>query len=224
MPFITQGKINWKFLLIVVVLAIIVGVAILTNLCMKPDYHCEQDKDCIFTCPCGCINKESKCRTFGFNYTCEYAECECINNQCTIKQLGGTEDETADWQTYRNEEYGFEITLLDSWEGYSVLEETWRGRTLDGEGTEFEGPQIVIRHPDSTLTKPWQNISIMVFTKNEWSLIEENNLNVSAAPIGPSKLGENQEYIFASPPRWIGFTNHLGQDEAREIIETFEAF
>jgi len=29
MPFLTQGKTNWKFLLIVIVLAVIVGVGIL---------------------------------------------------------------------------------------------------------------------------------------------------------------------------------------------------
>ena len=134
-------------------------------------------------------------------------------------------DKTTDWQTYRNEEYGFEIILPNTWRGYSILEEDWSGRTLAGEDTEFfEGPQIVIRHPEWTVTQLWQDIPIMVFTKNEWNLIEENNLNVSAAPIGPSKLGENQEHVFASPPRWIGYTDNLGQDEAGEIIETFEAF
>ena len=35
---------------------------------------------------------------------------------------------------------------------------------------------------------------------------------MSAAPIGPSKLGENAQFVFALPPRWIGFLDTLGQD------------
>ena len=127
------------------------------------------------------------------------------------------------YQTYRNEEYGFEIALPGSWEGYSILMKNWNGFKIDNPSVKFQGPKIVIRNPKWTTEQPWQDIPIMVFTEYEWSLIEENNLNVSAAPIGPSKLGENENYIFALPPRWIGFTDALGQQEARDIVETFIA-
>jgi len=128
---------------------------------------------------------------------------------------------SASWKTYKNEEYGFEVIIPDSWKGYLILEETWNGVTLDGKSTKFQGPEIIIRHPEWTTEQLWQDVPIMVFTKNEWKLIEANSLNVSAAPIGPSKLGENQKYVFALPPRWVGFYDALGQEEAVEITKTF---
>ena len=56
----------------------------------------------------------------------------------------------------------------------------------------------------------------------EWQLIEDGNLNIFAAPIAPSKLGENNKYVFSLPPRWVGFTDALGQDEAQKIVGTFK--
>ena len=47
--------------------------------------------------------------------------------------------------------------------------------------------------------------------------------SVSAAPYGPIKLGESNKYVFALPPRWVGFTDALGQNEAKEIVKTFMA-
>jgi hypothetical protein len=140
------------------------------------------------------------------------------------EDLSSKASATEDWKTYENKEYGFEIILFDSWKGYSVLEETWNGVTLDGKDTRFKGPQIIIRHPEWTLNHPWQDIPIMVFTNEEWKLVEAKKLNVSAAPIGPRKLDQNQNYVFALPPRWVGFTDNLGQNEATEIIKTFKAF
>lgn len=131
-------------------------------------------------------------------------------------------DEVADWKTYRNEKYGFEINLLESWRGYKILEESWRGTTLDGNSTRHEGPKIIIRNPKWSESEIWQDIPILVFTKFEWQLIEDKNLNIFAAPIAPSKLGENNKYVFSLPPRWVGFTDVLGQDKAQKIIGTFK--
>ena len=122
---------------------------------------------------------------------------------------------------YTNQDSGFELTLIDSWRGYSVMTNSWKGR-VDGI-QKYAGPEIIIRNPNWTETKPWQDIPVMVFTPEEWSLIESENMAVSAAPIGPQELGRNSKYIFALPPRWIGFTDDLGQDEAQLIIKTFKA-
>ena len=124
---------------------------------------------------------------------------------------------------YENKKYGFHVSIPDSWEGYSILTKTWEGVTLDGKSTKFEGPEIVIRSPKWTTEQLWQDVPIMIFTKNEWGLIEDNNLNISAAPVGPSMLGENKEYVFALPPRWIGYTDALGQMDAADIVRTFIA-
>ena len=132
-------------------------------------------------------------------------------------------DEKENWKIHTNDKYGFEVTLLDSWKGYEVLTESWKGISLNGDSKQYQGPQIIIRNPKWSVSKPWQDIPIMVFTKDEWELIEAKNLSVNAAPIGPNKLDENQEYVFALPPRWIGFTDNLKQDEAQEISKTIKA-
>ena len=133
------------------------------------------------------------------------------------------ENDISDWKTYRNEEYGFEIILLESWKGYKVFKESWNGTTLDGNSVKYEGPKIVIRNPKWSEYEIWQDVPVLVFTKDEWQLIEANNLGIFVAPIAPSKLGENNKYVFALPPRWIGFADALGQDEVQKTVETFKA-
>lgn len=125
---------------------------------------------------------------------------------------------------YTNNQYGFEIILPDSWQGYSVINEIWQGTTLDARAKEYQGPEVVIRNPKWTSSQPWQDIPILVFTKEEWQLIENQNLGIFAAPVGPIKLDESQQYVFALPPRWVGFIDTLGQEEAQGITETFKAF
>ncbi len=154
---------------------------------------------------------------------CPNGICGPGENKCNCPEDCKEEIDTADWKTYRNEEYGFEIILLDSWAGYSILTESWNGITLDNNSAKYEGPKIIIRNPNWSDNEIWQDIPILVFTKYEWQLVEQGNLNISAAPVGPEKLGENEKYIFALPPRWIGFSDALGQNEAREIIKTFKA-
>jgi hypothetical protein len=126
-------------------------------------------------------------------------------------------------QTYTNSQYGFSLQLPDSWTGYLVMIQSWQGRQLDN-NAQFQGPQIVLRSPKWTQVQLWQDIPIMIFTKDEWKLVQAQNLAVSAAPIGPQELGENQNYVFALPPRWYGFTDAQGQDEAVQITQTFKAF
>ncbi len=126
-------------------------------------------------------------------------------------------------QTYTNNQYGFSLQLPDSWAGYSVIEGQWQGRQIDN-NAPFQGPQITLRNPKWTASQVWQDIPVMVFTKQQWDMVIAEKLAVSAAPIPPSKLGENQNYVFALPPRWVGFTDAEGQQEAQQITQTFKAF
>ena len=71
-------------------------------------YYCEKDNDCLATCSSpGCYNKnwyETVMRR-----DCEALilhTCICVNNKC---QRLEDQLDTSDWQTYRNEEYGFEV-------------------------------------------------------------------------------------------------------------------
>lgn len=139
------------------------------------------------------------------------------------QQRGGT----AGAVEYRNEQYGFGITFPSDWSGYSVVAGTWQGRTQDEQGETtgtYTGPEIILRHPQWAAAAPWQDIPVMVFTHDEWTLVEQQTLGVSAAPIAPSKLGENAKFVFALPPRWIGFVDTLGQATAGKVPETFMAF
>jgi len=139
------------------------------------------------------------------------------------QQRGGT----ANAVEYRNEQYGFGMTFPSDWSGYAEVADTWHGQTQDEQGETtgtYTGPEIIVRHPQWTAATPWQDIPVMVFTHDEWALVEQQKLGVSAAPITPSKLGENAKFVFALPPRWIGFVDTLGQDGAGKVPETFRAF
>lgn len=113
---------------------------------------------------------------------------------------------------YRNAEYGFCFALPKSWRGYTIVADQWNGTILSS-GQIVHGPQLLIRNPKWTAGKPYQDIPIMVFTPDEWQQVTAVTMAVSAAPIGPEELGHNSHYVFALPPRWIGFTDALGQDQ-----------
>jgi len=80
------------------------------------DKYCDTDDDCA----CG-INKTTRSCFYGNkDYVDTMQQCldfctgiggnfeiKCVNKEC--KQVSTIQDETADWKTYRNEEYGFEV-------------------------------------------------------------------------------------------------------------------
>jgi hypothetical protein len=136
---------------------------------------------------------------------CEFADCP--NN----------------WKTYINNEYGFSISFPDSWEGYSVETNSWNGSSLVDD-TKYNGIKFIFKNPQSTINQSWQDIPIMVIAPDVWKLISEEKIAVSAAPIGPAKIGQNEKYIFATPPRWYGFTDAIGIEETLNIVKTFKAF
>jgi len=113
---------------------------------------------------------------------------------------------------YRDVQYGFCFILPESWKGYKIVSEQWSGTILSS-GQTVHGPQLLIRNPKWTAANPYQDIPIMVFSHAQWQQVQAVTMAVSAAPIGPQELGSNGKYVFALPPRWIGFTDSLGQDE-----------
>lgn len=128
--------------------------------------------------------------------------------------------------TYINDEYGFELILPESWKGYTTEKQIWEGRIVDTGEQKYSGPIVLIKNPKTTLEQMWQDIPIMVFTPDVWNMVSgpQATVAVSAAPIGPEKIGENKKYIFATPPRWYGFTDAIGWEEAVEIVKTFKPY
>jgi hypothetical protein len=114
MPFLIKGKTNWKYILIVAILALIVGGGILIfnwgpeivkfirfQKAKTPEDKCKiagdvwiPSKNCC--CPAQCL-------TTIYPSGKEPPECLCCYG--LYEEL----EETANWKTYRNDEYGFEF-------------------------------------------------------------------------------------------------------------------
>ncbi len=122
---------------------------------------------------------------------------------------------------YENKEFGFSFKLPLSWEGYTIVYDKWEGFPI-GDREDIKdgdtGTIVTIRNPLWTSEKPYQDIPIMIFTLEQWDLVQDEKLSVSAAPIGPKELGRNGEYIFALPPRY-NFAFPLGYEEVENILE-----
>ena len=118
---------------------------------------------------------------------------------------------------YENTEYGLTFTLPTSWGHYQIVSDSWEGISIDQQQIE-NGQILLIRHPEWTEEKPRQDIPIMIFTHDQWSSLENGEFHIGAAPIGPTKLGQNNEYVFALPARY-NFAFLEGYEEVGTILE-----
>lgn len=117
---------------------------------------------------------------------------------------------------YRNIQYGFCFALPAGWKGYTIVTEQWNGTPLDG-GPPMSGVKLLIRHPAWTVDNPREDIPIMIFDPANWQRVEKEEVALSAAPIGPTKLGRNRRYVFALPARW-DFDELPGWEEADQVV------
>lgn len=138
------------------------------------------------------------------------------------KELVPAEVPTASSTTavvYNNSEYGFTVSLPESWKGFSIVTSFWEGNPLTATGTPQTGTRVVIRNPKWTSALPYQDIPVLVFTVSQWNQYQAEDFSVSAAPILASELGRNNRYVFALPPRW-NFTYGEGYEEAERIVQS----
>jgi hypothetical protein len=123
--------------------------------------------------------------------------------------------------TYTNNVYGFTFSLPADWQGYTIVTSTWNGTgdiACPANGCpSVTGAEVLIRNPQWTQADPWQDIPIMIFTHSEWNAVASGTLITSAAPIPPSELGENANYVFALPPRY-DYAYPNGWQEVESII------
>jgi hypothetical protein len=118
---------------------------------------------------------------------------------------------------YKNNDYGFTFTLPTTWEGYSIIKDTWTGTPLKDTAAQ-NGPKLLIRNPEWTEAAPYEDLPILVFTIPQWDAYLAESFSVSAAPIPATELARNNMYVFALPPRW-NFDYSLGYKEAETIME-----
>jgi hypothetical protein len=138
-------------------------------------------------------------------------------------QSSGQTSQAGQYQTiqYQNTEYGFKFLLPASWSGYSILTDIWQGSTNNGSAGDQiieEGPMISIRHPQWTSQNPRQDIPIMILTLSQWDSLQQEKFHVSAAPIPPSELGRNSNYVFALPARY-NYAFATGYEEVENILQ-----
>lgn len=121
---------------------------------------------------------------------------------------------------YENTEYGFTFSLPDSWKGYSIIVDHWQGKMVKkgDSAVPLTGPKLFIRNPQWTADDPRQDIPIMVFSNEQWDYMKTEKMSVSAAPIPPSELGRNKQYVFALPARY-NFSFLPGYEEVDIIIK-----
>lgn len=133
-----------------------------------------------------------------------------------------TEPDSRNTETilYENTEFGFTFSLPKSWEDYKIVTSSWKGTTIDKQKSKIEesGPILSIRHPQWTEEKPRQDIPIMIFTLAQWSSLENGDFHIGAAPFGPSKLGQNNKYVFAIPARY-NYAYPEGFREVEDILK-----
>jgi hypothetical protein len=147
--------------------------------------HCNSDSDCKFTCGCGCIPKNKTCPSYILcKPTVCGAACYCLNGKCTswgdvytealktknidlCKEIKNStcrdyclenliKDETANWHTYKNEEYGFEVKYPLEW-SYKVVSEEQvefreKGKTYSVEESDIYAIGIFIYENPNNLT------------------------------------------------------------------------
>jgi hypothetical protein len=137
------------------------------------------------------------------------------------EQSTSADYEENDLIVYQNTQYGFDFSLPNTWEGYSIVASAWEGVSLKEQesGKVIEtGPIISIRHPQWTSENPRQDIPIMVFTLKQWESMQNDEFHIGAAPMNPSELGRNSKYVFALPARY-NYAFPTGYEEVEDILK-----
>jgi hypothetical protein len=68
------------------------------------------------------------------------------------------------------------------------------------------------------LSEPRQDIPIMIFTIEQWNMLQEDKFHIGAAPVGPSEFGRNNKYVFALPARY-NYAFLKGYEEVEKILK-----
>ncbi len=111
--------------------------------------------------------------------------------------------------TYRDNQYGFELTLPSTWKGYKVL------KSIDTEGYVSIAFIVSTSDPHWTANDPlagyFAPFNLDIYTKDLWAAIQKNGGGHNEAPNIPNLLGSNSKYE-------IGYS--LPQDAPEDLYKT----
>jgi uncharacterized membrane protein YjfL (UPF0719 family) len=122
---------------------------------------------------------------------------------------------------YENTQYGFNFYLPDSWKGYTIVKDKWDGFALgklQSDKPDETGPLMYIRHPEWKSDAKRQDIPIMIFTVEQWNSLQQEKFHIGAAPMGPSELARNDQFVFALPARY-NYAFLTGYEEVENILK-----
>ena len=124
---------------------------------------------------------------------------------------------------YHNPQYHLTFLLPASWQGYSVLVQQWDGETYspatDKTLVVGHGPMITLRHPRWLATAPYQDIPIVVFTRDQWDALHHGEFWPSLFAGGSiDEIWHNRNYVFAMSSRY-NWGELEGSKEVAEIVE-----
>ena len=121
---------------------------------------------------------------------------------------------------YRNGQYGFAFCLPASWSGYEVSVRQWESQKYStapdrAVGTE-RGPILVLRHPQWTASSPYQDISILVFTRAQWETHHPGTVGAGGLD---EEITHNSKYVFAISSRYNADDSVRGWKETSDVVE-----
>jgi hypothetical protein len=123
--------------------------------------------------------------------------------------------------TYHDATYGLEFSLPGDWRGYSVLSQQWEAQKYnqDRDAAVFvgRGPIIVLRHPLWRVDDRYQDIPILVFTREQWDADRKGDLTIFAGGI-ESEICHNTRYVFATNSRFNADDSVKQSREAGETV------
>lgn len=126
---------------------------------------------------------------------------------------------------YDNAQFGFTFFLPAGWRGYSVLiqqlDDEAYSAAEDKQIIVGYTPMITLRHPQWQASAPYQDIPILVFTRDQWDALHHGKLWPSFFAGGMiNELWHNQRFVFAMSSRYNAADDVKGSKVAGRIIAT----
>jgi hypothetical protein len=129
---------------------------------------------------------------------------------------------------YYNAQYDFTFFLPASWRGYSVLHKEWQGtiyvREKDETVVVATGPVLVFRHPKWTASKPYQDMTIVIYTRSQWynERLGEGGCNYFAGGT-MVEVCHNASYVFAMSTQEAKGEDNGWQDTSVIVSQNIQA-